>query len=178
MRVVMLLAVWSFATSASAGEVRICATDLDIDDSVGVFLAGSVIVPNHAVFEYSGRLLENMHDPVEPTRSQPAPSSYHALAAEPESGAALITQSEARLTRTEPCAIVPASAALSASRGWDRPTLPADPRVYFQIFGVLRAHDVDDRFTRGSPFDDAANRGEISATVVEDVVDAFQILRR
>jgi hypothetical protein len=129
-----LVAAFIVTLNAHAAQLSICAEKVkgDKDDSVDEFSRGRILIPAGAVFDYAGHAfgeasdpLDHSHDaktsgwtgitPAEERRRESA--LVEDLKIDQKNTSALITLQEARLSASEPCAVVDAAAVVSGDWG-------------------------------------------------------------
>jgi hypothetical protein len=169
--------------TASAGEVKVCAAYLGADDWTDLFSLGPIVVPAGAVFDYAGHLFNGLQDPRDVAHEKGNGWNVSAeeearrdsltlqdLDVDQKNTSGFATLRAITLTKKQPCATVSASAVMSDSWGWKQPVIEADSGLYFQVYGVMSGAGLSTSFDNdANPFDFAAARGELNASVVTTI---------
>lgn len=173
------------------GSLYICAEHIDPDDWQDEWARGPVVIPAGAVFDLAGHIFGSVQDPKDNAHSD-GPSGWKISAAENERRSKLIledssadqrhksgvaTRQQATLTRTKPCAEVPATAVLSPSWGWTIAKINGNDGLYYQLYGVIRGGELNTSFDNDAkPLDHLAARGQINAVVRGTINEAIRLL--
>jgi hypothetical protein len=175
---------------AHAGAVEICASRLDPADWEELFSKGSIVVPKHIVFQFSGHIFGTLMDPADQGHSLPrggwrvSPAETQRRTAVAKNDAllsqrgylAFMTVRPLTLTAQQPCASASVEQVLSQQWGWTRTGIAADRSVYFGVYAVYEEGGVVTTFSDDSnPFFFAAARGEINASVTSSIGNAIAL---
>jgi hypothetical protein len=177
------LGMMACAPAAGAGDIKVCAAHLEPADWQSLFFNGPIVVPGGTVFDYAGHLFNGLQDPRDvahekgngwnvSTAEEARRDSLtlQDLDVDQKNTSGVVTLRSITLTRALPCATVSASAALSDGWGWKQPVIAADSGLYFQVYGVISAVGLSTEFDDdANPFDFAAARGELNASVVTTI---------
>jgi hypothetical protein len=152
------------------------------DDFADDFAMGSIVVPAGAVFDAAGHAFGPASDPLDSSHmkdgggwmgisNEESNRRDNLLLADNHAdnhlNSGLVTLLEIALTKRHPCAAVPVAAVVSQKWGWTTAPIFGSSAIYFQLYGIIKAGELDTSFrdTR-DPLDSAGAGGQINGILL------------
>ncbi len=182
--IAIVITIGSLFGPATAASLRVCVKQIGKTDPDyrALFFHGPIHVPAGAVFDQGGIAFGPASDPLDEAHTiigggwtgiskKEADRRDHALSEEAShlddaSQAGLVTLTPMTLTLAKPCVIVSVAAAASQKWKWNVAPVFGSDQVYYQLYGVIYAGELDTKFPNNDdPLDWAGSTGALNGVL-------------